>query len=60
MLKSAKCLIVDDSREDREYGKEILNKLGFKNVDVVSTDVALDQCKSAWPEMLLLNMEETQ
>lgn len=49
------CLIVDDSRVIRMVAKKILHELGFETVEAEDGLQALNHCKAAMPDAVLLD-----
>lgn len=49
------CLIVDDSRVVRMVAKKIVASLGFQTAEAADGQEALDYCKKAMPEAVLLD-----
>ncbi|WP_142849954.1 PleD family two-component system response regulator [Telmatospirillum sp. J64-1] len=49
------CLIVDDSKVIRMVAKKILTELSFATVEAEDGQVALDACKKAMPDAVLLD-----
>ena len=49
------CLVVDDSTVVRKIARRILEELGFQVVEAEDGDQALEACKRAMPEAVLLD-----
>ena len=49
------CLIVDDSKVIRMVAKKILQELEFETIEAEDGKVALDECKKALPDAVLLD-----
>jgi two-component system chemotaxis response regulator CheY len=49
------CLIVDDSRVIRKVARGILEKLGYKIAEAENGGEALAKCKSAMPDLILVD-----
>ncbi len=49
------CLIVDDSKVIRMVAKKILQELTFNTVEAENGQQALDQCRLAMPDAVLLD-----
>ena len=49
------CLIVDDSRVVRLVAKRILEELSFETTEAENGQEALDQCRRAMPDAILLD-----
>ncbi|VAV92934.1 Chemotaxis regulator - transmits chemoreceptor signals to flagellar motor components CheY [hydrothermal vent metagenome] len=49
------CLVVDDSRVIRKVARRILEDMEFDCVEAEDGAKALDQCKSAMPDAILLD-----
>ncbi len=49
------CLIVDDSRVVRKVARKIIEELQFQCSEAEDGQVALDACKQAMPEAILLD-----
>lgn len=49
------CLIVDDSRVVRKVARKILEDLGFTCAEAEDGQKALDACKAAMPDAILLD-----
>lgn len=50
-----KCLIVDDSREDRQIAARYLRKFGFHVKHARNGDEALDMCQRNMPDVILVD-----
>jgi len=49
------CLIVDDSRVIRKVARQIFETLGYTCGEAENGQVALDACKAAFPDFILLD-----
>lgn len=49
------CLIVDDSKVIRMVARKILHELSFNTVEAEDGQQALDRCKEALPDAVLLD-----
>ncbi len=49
------CLIVDDSREDRQIAARYLRKFGFLIKQAVDGDEALTMCRQNMPDIILVD-----
>ena len=49
------CLVVDDSRVIRMVARKILEELDFSVIEAEDGQVALDQCRQAMPDGVLLD-----
>ncbi len=49
------CMIVDDSAVIRKLVRKIMESLEFACSDAVNGQVALDACKTAMPELIILD-----
>ncbi|MBF0251625.1 MAG: response regulator [Alphaproteobacteria bacterium] len=49
------CMIVDDSKVIRMVARKILAELGFETPEAADGQQALDQCKQAIPDAVLLD-----
>jgi two-component system chemotaxis response regulator CheY len=49
------CLVVDDSRVVRKIARRILEEMGFEIVEAEDGEKALEVCKRAMPEAVLLD-----
>ena len=49
------CLVVDDSTVVRKIARRILEEMGFQVVEAEDGERALEACKSAMPEAVLLD-----
>lgn len=49
------CLIVDDSKVIRMVARKILTELGFEAREAADGQLALDACRAAMPEAVLLD-----
>ena len=49
------CLVVDDSRVIRKVARRILEKLDFQIVEAEDGEQALEACRSAMPDAVLLD-----
>lgn len=49
------CLVVDDSVVTRSVGKQIIESLGFRCDEAQDGEKALEYCKHAMPEVILLD-----
>ena len=49
------CLVVDDSRVIRKVACRILSDLGFETTEAEDGITALEACRTAMPEMILLD-----
>ena len=49
------CLVVDDSDIVRKVARRILEKLSFQTSEAADGQAALDSCKAAMPEAILLD-----
>jgi two-component system chemotaxis response regulator CheY len=49
------CLVVDDSSVVRKIGRRILEEMGFNIIEAEDGAKALDACKQAMPEAVLLD-----
>jgi two-component system, chemotaxis family, chemotaxis protein CheY len=54
------CLVVDDSAVVRKIARRILEELDFKVVEAEDGEQALEACKSALPEAVLLDWNMPQ
>lgn len=50
-----KCLIVDDSRKDRQVAARYLRRFGFQVKHAKDGDEGLDMCKQHMPDVILLD-----
>ncbi|PWE16784.1 two-component system response regulator [Marinicauda salina] len=49
------CLVVDDSRVIRKVARKIMEDLGFACEEAADGQEALDQCRKAMPDAILLD-----
>jgi two-component system chemotaxis response regulator CheY len=49
------CLVVDDSGVTRKIARRILEELGFNIIEAEDGEQALEACKQAFPEAILLD-----
>ena len=49
------CLVVDDSGVTRKIARRILEELGFNIIEAEDGEKALEVCKQAFPEAILLD-----
>ena len=49
------CLVVDDSRVVRKVASRIVTDLGFKAVEAEDGVIALEKCREAMPDAVLLD-----
>ena len=49
------CLIVDDSKVIRMVARKILQELEFETIEAADGQQALDECKSKFPDAILLD-----
>ena len=49
------CLIVDDSRVIRKVARQIFEAIGYTCSEAENGQVALDACKAAFPDFVLLD-----
>ena len=49
------CLVVDDSGVTRKIARRILEELGFDVIEAEDGEQALEACKRAFPEAILLD-----
>ncbi|VAW13788.1 Chemotaxis regulator - transmits chemoreceptor signals to flagellar motor components CheY [hydrothermal vent metagenome] len=50
-----RCLVVDDSRVIRKVASRILEDLGFEIAEAEDGQVALDECRSSMPDVIILD-----
>ncbi len=55
-----KCLIVDDSRDDRQIAFVFLKGLGFEVLEATNSDAALSMCRLAMPDCILIDHKPPQ
>lgn len=49
------CLVVDDSKVVRKVARRIVEDLGFQAIEAEDGIIALDECKKAMPDCVLLD-----
>ena len=54
------CLIVDDSEVIRKVAKKVLEEMNFTSAETDNTTDALDSCRRAMPDLVLLDWHMPQ
>jgi two-component system chemotaxis response regulator CheY len=54
-MSGKNCMIVDDSRVIRRVSQTIMTSLGFTCTEAENGQLALDACKQAMPDLILLD-----